>query len=167
MAGFLKNFKNITRPFVDDDDFIEGDEEYAEEEEEVYEEEEPREAPRSAGFGSRSAKQRDSYREPEEPRRAPAPKASRPEVHTFAPSSFSEVSDLAKFLLEKSAFIINLEETDEATAERLIDFMSGATFALSGRIVRIAKQVYAFSPAGVEFVGFSFDDNVSDDDFYI
>ena len=175
MASFLKNFKNLTKPFSDEDDYIEGDEEELEEEEyeeEAEEVEEYEEAPRT-GFGKRSApapKAKDYYREYSEPRKsAPAPRASsRPEVHTYAPASFDEVRDIAQNLLERRAVILNLEDTDPDAAGRLLDFMSGVAFALDGQIRRIAKQVYAFAPAGVDFIGFSVDDGDAESDgFYI
>ena len=170
MASFLKNFKNLTQPFADDDDYIEGDEEeledeYEEEEEEEYEEPAPR-----AGFGKRSApapKAKEYQREYVEPRRAPAPApraSSRPEVHTFAPASFDEVRDIAQNLLDRRAVILNLEDTDPDATGRLLDFMSGVAFALDGQIRRIAKQVYAFAPAGVDFIGFSVDDGDAESD---
>lgn len=164
MANFIKNFKNLTRPFVDDEDYIEGEEEELEEEEleeeEVYEEPAPK-----TGFGKRSAPRANDYsRDYAEPRRAAAPRASRPEVHTYAPSSFAEVREISQNLVERRAVILNLEETDPDDANRLLDFMSGVAFALDGQIRRIAKQVYAFAPAGVDFIGFSVDDSEAESD---
>lgn len=169
MASFLKNFKNLTKPFVDDEDYIEGDEEELEEEEyeEEFEEEEEYEEPApKSGFGKRSAaapKAKDYYRDYGEARK-PAPRTSRPEVHTYAPVSFDEVRDIAQNLLERRAVILNLEDTDPDSTGRLLDFMSGVAFALDGQIRRIAKQVYAFAPAGVDFIGFSVDDGDAESD---
>jgi len=155
MANFIKNIRNLTKPFDDDDDsYIEGDEEEEEieEEEEEYEEVSSRQ-----GFGKRSsaAPRTNEYAEV----RKPAPRASRPEVHTYAPVSFDEVKDIAQNLVDRRAVILNLEDTDLETAGRLRDFMSGVTFALDGQIRRIAKQVYAFAPAGVDFIGFAVEES--------
>lgn len=172
MASFLKNFKNLTKPFVDDEDYIEGDEEELEEEEyeEELEEEEYEEPAPKAGFGKRNPapKAKEYYKDYSEPRKAPAPRAGRSEVRTYAPTSFDEVKDIAQNLLERRAVILNLEDTDPDDTARLLDFMSGVAFALDGQIRRIAKKVYAFAPAGVDFIGFSVDDgDVENDDLYI
>jgi FtsZ-interacting cell division protein YlmF len=45
--------------------------------------------------------------------------------------------------------IINFEQTPADTAKELIDFMSGAIYALDGSVEQIGDQVFLFSPGNV------------------
>ena len=45
--------------------------------------------------------------------------------------------------------IVNLEQTPVEMAERIIDFLNGATYALDGSVEKIGEQVYLFTPASV------------------
>lgn len=45
--------------------------------------------------------------------------------------------------------IVNLERAAPALAERIIDFLSGVTYALDGTVERVGEKVYLFAPANV------------------
>jgi cell division inhibitor SepF len=45
--------------------------------------------------------------------------------------------------------IVNLEAADPDLAERILDFLSGVTYALDGSVDRIGDKVYLFAPANV------------------
>jgi len=45
--------------------------------------------------------------------------------------------------------IVNLEQTASDMAERLIDFMNGATYAIDGAVEKIGEHVYLFTPSTV------------------
>jgi len=46
--------------------------------------------------------------------------------------------------------IINLQTVEAGLAKRLIDFASGLTYALEGRMQRIADKVFLLTPENVE-----------------
>lgn len=46
--------------------------------------------------------------------------------------------------------IINLEKAKSEMAERILDFLVGACYALDGKVNRIGDRVYMFVPANVE-----------------
>jgi len=46
--------------------------------------------------------------------------------------------------------IVNLEKAAPPMAERIIDFLSGVTYALDGSVERIGEKVYLFAPANVQ-----------------
>jgi len=46
--------------------------------------------------------------------------------------------------------VVNLEKTAPHTADRLVDFLSGVTYALDGRVERLGEKVYLFAPANVQ-----------------
>jgi cell division inhibitor SepF len=63
--------------------------------------------------------------------------------------SFEDVRRAVDGLREGTQQIINLEQTPGDMAERLIDFLNGATYALDGSVEKIGDQVYLFTPTNV------------------
>lgn len=55
--------------------------------------------------------------------------------------------------------VLNLETTDKETSKRMLDFMSGVTYAIEGKIKRVANDTYLITPLDVEIVG---DDLISE-----
>lgn len=45
--------------------------------------------------------------------------------------------------------IVNLEQTPADMAQRIIDFLNGATHAIDGSVEKIGEQVYLFTPCSV------------------
>jgi cell division inhibitor SepF len=45
--------------------------------------------------------------------------------------------------------IVNLEDATPQMAERILDFLSGVTYALDGAVEKIGDRVYLFAPANV------------------
>jgi cell division inhibitor SepF len=46
--------------------------------------------------------------------------------------------------------LVNLERTSAPTADRLVDFLSGVTYALDGTVEPIGDKVFLFAPANVQ-----------------
>lgn len=66
------------------------------------------------------------------------------------PLEFSEAQQITEHIKSKKPVLVNLEETDKNEAKRIIDFISGATFALDGNMQRVSQQIFVFAPAQVE-----------------
>lgn len=63
--------------------------------------------------------------------------------------NFDDARRAADGLKEGQQQIVNLEQTPNDMAERIIDFLNGATYALDGSVEKIGEQVYLFTPASV------------------
>lgn len=63
--------------------------------------------------------------------------------------SFDDARRAADGLKSGEQQIINLEQTPNDMAERIIDFLNGATYALDGSVEKIGEQVYLFTPSSV------------------
>jgi cell division inhibitor SepF len=63
--------------------------------------------------------------------------------------SFEDVRRAVDGLREGTQQIVNLEQTPVDMAERLIDFMNGATYAIDGAVEKIGEHVYLFTPTTV------------------
>ncbi|MCI1020092.1 cell division protein SepF [Microbacterium sp. C5A9] len=125
-------------------------------EEEVYEEE--TQAP------ARS-QQRDRDRDREEPAPAPVTPLRRPvavrqpaggavnEILTVHPKQYRDAQLIAESFREGVPVIINLSQMSDADARRLIDFASGLSLGLYGRIERVTSKVFLLSPENIAVSG--------------
>lgn len=70
----------------------------------------------------------------------------------FEPRSFEESEDVARYLKEKRAAVVNLHRLQRDYAQRTIDFLTGVVFALDGSIQKIGHNVILCTPntIGVE-----------------
>lgn len=72
---------------------------------------------------------------------------------------FNNVADIADHLKNKMTVVLNLESTDKDVSKRMLDFLSGVTYAIEGKIKRVASDTYLITPLDVEIVG---DDLISE-----
>ncbi|MGH3690655.1 MAG: cell division protein SepF [Microbacterium sp.] len=124
-------------------------------EEEVYEEE--TQAP------ARAHRERD--RDREEPAPAPVTPLRRPvavrqpsagavnEILTVHPKQYRDAQLIAESFREGIPVIINLSQMSDADARRLIDFASGLSLGLYGRIERVTSKVFLLSPENIAVSG--------------
>jgi FtsZ-interacting cell division protein YlmF len=67
----------------------------------------------------------------------------------LTPKSFEETEAAIQALKEGEVLLCNLANLGEAQAQRIADFVSGGTCALSGNKTEIGNGVYLFAPASV------------------
>ncbi|MDR3311053.1 MAG: cell division protein SepF [Oscillospiraceae bacterium] len=143
MAKSSSFFKNFFRPMDDDDDY--DDDDY-----DGYTPPVPEQPPAGAA--------------------ATAPKTERSTlpnsgaVRTFhvtaqvqyvirKPKQFEEAAEIADQLKDGHAIVLNLEETDDKQARRVLDFIGGVAYSLKGQVKRIAVQVYMITPNNYTLIG--------------
>ena len=66
---------------------------------------------------------------------------------------FEEVAPVADVLKERKIVILNLETCPNDVAKRVIDFLYGVTYAISGEIKRVAGRAYIIAPNNVPVTG--------------
>ncbi len=74
-------------------------------------------------------------------------------VVLFRPNSFNDASKAADDLRDKKVVIVNLENVDKAMARRVVDFLSGCSYALDGKPRKIAQSTYLFAPQSMDVMG--------------
>ena len=72
------------------------------------------------------------------------------EILTVHPSEYRDAKVIAESFREGVPVIINLSRMNESDAKRLIDFASGLTMGLHGRIERVTSKVFLLSPEHIE-----------------
>ena len=75
------------------------------------------------------------------------------QVVLVKPERFENASEIADHLRDKRTVVLNLEQTDKNIARRLIDFLSGVTYANEGTIKKVALSTYIITPYNVEILG--------------
>ena len=155
--SFWDNVKKFAQPYSDDD-YDDYDEEYDDYEEEGEQESAPRSGRRPSPFASA-----DSSFESSAPA---APAASTPsfsgqvvnmagkqEVVLFHAKTFDDAAKAADELRRRKAVILNMENVDKSLTRRVVDFLSGAVYALDGSVKKIAQCTYLFCPHNMAVVG--------------
>ncbi|HNX29160.1 MAG TPA: cell division protein SepF [Syntrophomonadaceae bacterium] len=66
------------------------------------------------------------------------------------PDSFDEAQALADHLKSRRQVILNLENTPPDACQRIVDFISGTTYALEGNSQQLGKTIFIFTPSNVE-----------------
>lgn len=75
------------------------------------------------------------------------------EVVVLQPESFEEAKDIADNLKSKKPVIVNLEKIEKEQARRMVDFVSGASYALGGDIQKISNMIFLVTPYTVGILG--------------
>ena len=172
--SLLDNLKKFAQPYADDDyDDYDDDEEYLDDD---YEEPAPRRAPaRTAsrrapapapveddeedddyGFGVTPAAPAASAAAPAAPfsgRVVNMTTGAKQEVVLLRPANFGETTKAADALRSNKAVVLNLENVDKAMSRRVVDFLTGCVYALSGSVKKIAQSAYLFCPHNMDVVG--------------
>ena len=75
------------------------------------------------------------------------------EIVTVHPKQYSDAKVIAENFREGVPVIMNLSQMTETDARRLIDFASGLSQGLYGKIERVTSKVFLLSPAHVAVSG--------------
>lgn len=152
MLDFLK----LSDDDYDDDDFFDDDD---------YEEEKPKknffkkekkydfdddddDYYDSKAKSTRSASSSNKVTQMRQPNRRPSM-----EVCVIKPTTVDDAREITETLLSGSTVILNLEGQDLDVAQRIIDFTSGATFAISGNLQKISNYIFLVTPTNVDISG--------------
>ena len=71
-------------------------------------------------------------------------------VTVFEPKSYEDVEKMIDALKDGKNTVVHLEKLKPETAIRIVDMLSGAIYALGGGVYEMGKNVFMFSPNGVE-----------------
>jgi cell division inhibitor SepF len=82
-----------------------------------------------------------------------APAAEMNEILTVHPRAYKDAQVIAENFRDGIPVIINLSQMTEPDARRLVDFASGLSQGLYGKIERVTNKVFLLSPAHVAVSG--------------
>ena len=158
--GVLDKFLDIMK-LSDDDDF---EDDFFDEEDD-FEDEKPKKSffKKEKKFDFDEEDDDDIFETKQKPvRQAPAAKVTpmrqanrkaNMEVCVIKPTTVDDAREITETLLSGSTVILNLEGLDLEVAQRIIDFTSGATFAINGNLQKISNFIFLVTPTNVDISG--------------
>jgi cell division inhibitor SepF len=72
------------------------------------------------------------------------------EMCLMEPRTFEEMPQAVMALRERKSIILNLSIMDPDTAQRCVDFVAGAAFAVDGHQERLGEHIFLFTPSFVQ-----------------
>lgn len=67
--------------------------------------------------------------------------------------AYDDLQNIAQNIKEQKIAIVNFEDLDKDTAQRMVDFLSGAVFALDGESKKVSGSTFLFSSSQVDLAG--------------
>lgn len=71
-------------------------------------------------------------------------------VLVVEPRSFEEVQTIVDQMRNRRPVILNLESLDKDLAQKILNFLNGAIYALNGETQRVAHGIFFYAPQGVD-----------------
>lgn len=78
---------------------------------------------------------------------------SQMQVVLVKPDRYDDVTAIADHLNDRKTVVLNLESADKDLARRIVDFLSGATYANHGILRKVSKATFLIVPHGVDMMG--------------
>lgn len=75
------------------------------------------------------------------------------EVCVIKPTTIEDEIEIADTLLSGRTVLINMEGLNVEIAQRIIDFTSGATYAMHGSLQKVSNYIFLATPNGVDISG--------------
>ena len=72
------------------------------------------------------------------------------ELFVVKPDQFEDAATIVDKLKEQQPVILDLQETEMPLAAKIIDFISGASYALDGHREKLSDRIFLFTPQNLE-----------------
>lgn len=76
--------------------------------------------------------------------------AASAKVVIIKPNDYEEAANISDNLRNRKIVVVNTTSLEPRIAQRLLDFIGGACYALGGELQQVEKGVYILSPSNVE-----------------
>lgn len=91
---------------------------------------------------------------------AAVPNMASMKMIVYHPVSYEDAQSIIDNLKARKPVIVNMEELEVSGAQRILDFLSGAVYAINGTICKISRGIFVVTPNNYDVVG-------NDEDEYI
>lgn len=79
--------------------------------------------------------------------------SSQLKVVVVQPQNIDDAQEICDHLKNQKPIIVNLEELDKDTAQRVVDFLSGSVYSLDGNIQKVSSTIFLIAPNNVDVMG--------------
>ena len=152
MAGLLNKFMDfigIEETEMDDDMY--GDE--------YYEGESQAQTDNVLNMANRSKRQRTAASAASGSNVVSLPTAASMKMIVYHPISYEDTQNIIDNLKSRKPVIVNMEDLELDCAQRILDFMAGAIYALNGTIYKISRGIFVVAPTNYDVIGNDENDN--------
>ncbi len=81
------------------------------------------------------------------------PSAAQLKMIVYHPISYEDTQNIIDNLKSRKPVIVNMEELELDCAQRILDFMAGAIYALNGTIYKISRGIFVVAPTNYDVIG--------------
>lgn len=74
-------------------------------------------------------------------------------VILIEPRVYAEAQEVADHLVNRRAVLVNLQRIQHDQAVKIVDFLSGAVYAIGGDIQKVGRDIFLCTPDNVEVSG--------------
>ena len=74
-------------------------------------------------------------------------------VVVYQALTYDDTQNIVDNLKNRKPIIVNLDSLEQDLAQRVLDFMSGAVYALDGTIQKVSKSIFVLVPSNIDIVG--------------
>lgn len=71
-------------------------------------------------------------------------------VVVMQPENFDDAQEICDHLKANKPVVINLEQLEKEFGQRILDFLSGAVYALDGTIQKVSTSIFIIAPNNVD-----------------
>ena len=69
------------------------------------------------------------------------------------PRAYSESQQIADYLKQRSAVVVNLKRVTPDQAKRIVDFLSGTLYAINGGLQKLGTGIFLCTPNNIDVEG--------------
>lgn len=82
----------------------------------------------------------------EQPRNENVSNVTNAKMIVKEPRSYDDAKEVAEYLLRGKAVIVNIHKLNESSGTRLLDYLTGVSFAIRGSYQKVDNNVFLFAP---------------------
>ena len=71
------------------------------------------------------------------------------EIVVIEPAAYDQAQTAADYLKTHRPIVVNLRAAEDDLSRRVVDFLSGVTYALDGHMQRVGDEIFLFTPRQV------------------
>ncbi|MHB8171832.1 MAG: cell division protein SepF [Thermincolia bacterium] len=87
-------------------------------------------------------------------------------VVVMEPKTYEDVQAIADNLKNRKSVVVNLENAEKELAKRVVDFVSGAVYALNGSSQKVGNGIFLFAPNNVDISSVMGNDDLKEKAFF-
>ena len=74
-------------------------------------------------------------------------------VVVYQALTYDDTQAIVDNLKNRKPIIVNLDSLEQDLAQRVLDFMSGAVYAVDGTIQKVSRSIFVLVPSNIDIVG--------------